>query len=651
MHILRHLIPWNDKARSVCTEHRSGRIHQIMLGIVIVCCDHFLCIMTFDITAKTADQISKSSCIGNHFFLIASHRGNRSPAFDARHIVLNHRLFKTAAHILKIRHRSSDILHRDLQTKFITRLQQNALCLLQALAHGTVSCLTEISALRMFLMCPSGDQCDLDICDRRTGQHTDMLFFFQMRKDQPLPVPIQKILTAVGIKLNTASPLQRLQKQMHLRIVTQRFKMSDAFHRTCDRLFIDNAALTKRNVLLKPLFDQTLQNLNLHISHQLCMDLRALFFPYNMKLRFFLLQLTQFAKHLMGITLRRQFNFIGKYRLQQWDRAFFFYAQTFARKRMLQPGDRTDCPCLCLLHHLITCPGINTDLIDLFFPGLRLSSIVTFTLQQHLDFQNAAAHFEISQAISLCIPCNLENSGCKLIPIFSFCRVSFHTFQKFVHTFLFQCRAKIAWKYFSLCDHFYNICFFYFSRFQIIFQKLFFTQSQILQKCIVPLPAEIKTGSAQFFLKIIKKTLLFFLLFLFIAFELIHFVDKQKHRDLITLQQSPECPGMSLHTVRPVDHKYSIIKHLKRPLHLRRKINMAWRIQKRHPHISDPEHRLLGKNRNAPFLFQFIIVEKCILFINSSCLFKNTALVQHSFRKRRLSCIHMCQNPKRNLFF
>ena len=147
MHIVWNLIPRNDKSGSVCTEYRSGRIHQIMLRIIIICRDHFFCIVTFDITAKTAGQVSKSSCVGNNFFLITTHCGNRSPAFDACHLVLDHRLFKVCPHILKIRHRSSDILHRNLQTELITWLQQNTSGTLQSLTHGPIRRLTEITAL------------------------------------------------------------------------------------------------------------------------------------------------------------------------------------------------------------------------------------------------------------------------------------------------------------------------------------------------------------------------------------------------------------------------------------------------------------------------------------------------------------------------
>ena len=139
-------------------------------------------------------------------------------------------------------------------------------------------------------------------------------------------------------------------------------------------------------------------------------------------------------------------------------------------------------------------------------------------------------------------------------------------------------------------------------------QHLFLTQSQVLQKCRIPFSAKIKAGSTQFFLKTGKETLLLFLLFLIISFELIHFVDKQKHRDLITLQESPERPGMSLHTVRPVDDKHRIVKHLKRPLHLRRKINMPRRIQQRHLHILPRKNCLLGKNRDSSLFFH----RKCI---------------------------------------
>ena len=109
----------------------------------------------------------------------------------------------------------------------------------------------------MFDMCPSGQQCDLHIGDRRTDQDAFMLPLFQMRQNQPLPVAVQHILTAIRSKNKTASCLSRLQKEMDFRIMTQRFKMSYPFYRFKNRLFVDDISLIKGHRHTEALFDQT----------------------------------------------------------------------------------------------------------------------------------------------------------------------------------------------------------------------------------------------------------------------------------------------------------------------------------------------------------------------------------------------------------
>ena len=69
-----------------------------------------------------------------------------------------------------------------------------------------------------------------------------MLLFRQMSQNEPLPVSIQRVLTAPGIQLNAASRLQRLQQQVHLSIVAQGFKVSYALYQGGDGLFVDDAA-------------------------------------------------------------------------------------------------------------------------------------------------------------------------------------------------------------------------------------------------------------------------------------------------------------------------------------------------------------------------------------------------------------------------
>ena len=104
----------------------------------------------------------------------------------------------------------------------------------------------------------SGHQSNPHIGDLRSGQHAPVLLFFQMRQNQSLPIQIQFIRAAVCGKLQAAARLPRFQKKMHLRIVTQRFKMPYSLHRRSNRFLIDDAAGTEFYPNAKTIPDHTL---------------------------------------------------------------------------------------------------------------------------------------------------------------------------------------------------------------------------------------------------------------------------------------------------------------------------------------------------------------------------------------------------------
>lgn len=84
-----------------------------------------------------------------------------------------------------------------------------------------------------------------------------MLPLFQMRQNQPLPVGVQHILTAIRSKIRPLPVSPGLQKEMDFRIMTQRFKMSYPFYRFKNRLFVDDISLIKGHRHTEALFDQT----------------------------------------------------------------------------------------------------------------------------------------------------------------------------------------------------------------------------------------------------------------------------------------------------------------------------------------------------------------------------------------------------------
>ena len=105
---------------------------------------------------------------------------------------------------------------------------------------------------------------------------------------------------------------------------------------------------------------------------------------------------------------------------------------------------------------------------------------------------------------------------------------------------------------------------------------------------------------------------------LFVRSILVHFINKQKHRDAIAFEQPPKSSCMSLYSVRTADHQYCIVQHLKSTLHLCRKIRMSRRIQQSYFLITKGEFRLFGKYCNSSGPFQLMGVEKCILIVHSS---------------------------------
>ena len=74
-------------------------------------------------------------------------------------------------------------------------------------------------------------------------------------------------------------------------------------------------------------------------------------------------------------------------------------------------------------------------------------------------------------------------------------------------------------------------------------------------------------------------------------------------------------------------------------------------IKKSHLLVSKCKIRLLGKNGNPPASLQRIRVQKRISVVNSSKLPDLTGKIKDSFRKRRLSGIHMRQDPDRYILF
>ena len=492
-------------------------------------------------------------------------------------------------------------------------------------------------------MCSSCHQCDLHIRDLGTCQHTSVAFFFQMCQHQTLPVSFQDILTAGCLELQAAAPLSRLHEKMHLRIVAERFKMPYPFHRLCDGFFVHDTSRSKFHFRAKSFPDQPFQNFYLHLSHNLCMDFIGLLFPDNVQFRFFLLQLAELQIHLVHITFRRKLDLIGENRLKKRQLRLSLSAQPLSAVCPGQPCHRAHCPCRCLAHSTETGSGIDTELVRFFLPDLiTIRLFITAVCQHSFHLQSSARDFHISQTGPLGVPGYFVYPGAEILRVFRTGRIGFQTLQKLLHSFYFQGRAEIAGKYFPLRYQPDDFSLLHSAVRQIFFQYSLITHSQILIKGLLFL----LKGYTPF----IQAFLQFFQQLLPVSSLLVHFINKQEHRNLVSGQKPPQCLHMSLYAISAADDQDRVIQYLQGPFHLRRKVHMPRSIQKCHFLFSQFYLSLFGKDCDSPLPFQVIGVQKCILMVHTPWFSDTARQIQDTLSQCCLAGIHMGQQTHTHMF-
>ena len=228
----------------------------------------------------------------------------------------------------------------------------------------------EVAALGVFQMCLAHQQGQFHIRNGRTNQHAPMGFLCQMGENQVLIVPVQHIQGADTVKHQSAALGQRLQEDMALGIVAQGFKMPHALHRICDGFFIKDALVVQLNVQPEPLGNQTAENFQLYLAHDLHMNLPLL--PHQMELGVLLLQLPQLGQHLRRVRPFGQVHPIGHYRLQGGGQSRFFCPQGLTDEAGLQAGDGCQSSGGDFLRGGKFIPGIQAQLLHLFLGLLAL---------------------------------------------------------------------------------------------------------------------------------------------------------------------------------------------------------------------------------------------------------------------------------------
>ncbi len=427
-------------------------------------------------------------------------------------------------HPFQIGERAADRLCRHFQPEMVIRFQKLIISRRQgrhqALPHGAVGRLPEIPALRMLQVRPPRQKRDPHIRDRRSEQHARMALFLQMRQDQTLPVQIQHIRTADGAKGKTAAAGRRLQQQMHFRIMAQRFVMACAFHGSRDRFLIHDTSGPEFHIDAEPFLYHALQDLDLHLPHDLGLDLSRSLIPGDPQHRLLFLQLAQLRQHPVDITARGQQHLIGEHRLEQRRLlpTLRLRSQCLSSIGTRRPRHRADDPRTGLVHRFIFRAGIDADLIDLF-PRFRRTGPLSGAAKRKDIFhpQDPARDLHMRQPAALPVARYLENTRAKSgsarrggrspagsprigqslfrylcgglprggpLRIRQFSSEFFQPAEQFLHAPQLQRRTEITGEYLPARDHPANIAAAYLSSFQISLQHRLIAHGQFFHRFI-----------------------------------------------------------------------------------------------------------------------------------------------------------------------
>ena len=136
----------------------------------------------------------------------------------------------------------------------------------------------------------------------------------------------------------------------------------------------------------------------------------------------------------------------------------------------------------------------------------------------------------------------------------------------------------------------------------------------------------------------------------------VHLVHEHKGGHTVAGQQFPQGFGVGLHAVGAADHQYRVIQHPQGPLRLGGKIHVARRVQQRQFGLlgilrcGQRQHRLLGKNRDAPCPLLGVGIQKGVPVVHTAQLAQHPRAVEKPLGQRCLAAVHMGQQPNHQTF-
>ena len=424
VHILLHLVPGHVEARPVGAEHGIRGVLHIRLRIVVLLGNHRFRIVADLVAPQRQLQPTQPLGIGRHGLGIIPNLRRRNLTPKDGEIFHRLRRLHLTTHGSDIRNPPSDLLRGQGQFKIVPGFQQEGFRLHKPLAHRPIGGLPEVAAFRVLQVGFSHQKGDFHVRNGRAGEDAPVDFLCQMGQNQVLIAAVQHVRGAHRVEDQPGAPGEGLQQQMHLGIVAQRLKMPHTLHGIGDGLLVENPGILQGHIQAEPLLHQGPEDFQLHLAHDLHMNLPLL--PKQMQLGLFLFQLAELGQRHRRVGSGRQRHPIGHHRLQQVGFSRRFRTQGLSRPGLGQAGHRRQRARGYFLRRGEFLPGVQPQLNDFLLHRLSLGIEIA---QLSSGLQAAAGDLQPGQPVSLDIPGDFVHPGGKFCWIFPFRRISIQNFQ------------------------------------------------------------------------------------------------------------------------------------------------------------------------------------------------------------------------------
>ena len=430
-----------------------------------------------------------------------------------------------------------------------------------------------------------------------------MRFLGQVGEDEALPVERKLVLAAVGGELHAAARLAGLEQEVYLGVVPERLVVARALHGGAYSLLIEDAALVEAELQAEAALYEALQDLELHLAHELQKGGAQALVPDDAQSRVLLLELAEPQEQGVDVRAPGRDDPVAQDRLERGGLGVRLEAQALARVGVRQAGEGADRPGLRGADELELRPGIEPELVCLAAP---LAAGVGAGGELGLDFQLAARDLEPGEALPVLRAAYLEYPRAEVPARLRGRAVARQGVQQRVHALQPERRAEVAGEELAPRDRRRELGLRGLGAGGDGLQQLLAAQGELVRRAgrehvhAGRAEAALQLGYAQAPVRPGE----------------VRLVYEDKDRDAVPLQQTPERLRVALHPVRAAYDQDGAVHDLQCALGLGGEVHVARRVQQGEDGVRKVQQGKLGEDGDAPRPLERIRIQEGVAVID-----------------------------------